>query len=98
MKKSKINTFIKRLLAITILYLVLILGIYLYIVWLFTPLKTDILSNAEQVSILRTEMEQVKGNLNVAFDEIYNLEEVTYQQSESLQDLVKEEGNRVKIN
>lgn len=96
MKKLKINSFIRKLLVITILYLVLILGIHLYIVWLLSPIKSQILSNAEQVSILRTEMEQVKGNLDVAFDQIYNLEEVTYQQSESIQGLVKEEGNKSK--
>ena len=85
---KEVKRFLKNLITIIILYLVLFVSIYLYIGYLFTPIKTDVLSSQEQVSILRGEMQDIKTYLDTTATQLYALQEESVAQAEYMQGLI----------
>lgn len=85
MKKKK---FLKSLAISTVLILLIILCHQIYITnILLKPVKANILSNTEQISILRGEMQEVKLNIGSTLIEIYDLEKELSIQREHVREL-----------
>lgn len=89
---KEVKRFLKNLITIIILYLVLFVSIYLYIGYLFTPIKTDVLSSQEQISILRGEMQDIKVYLDTTAIQLYALEQEASTQAEYIQGMIDQKA------
>lgn len=73
--------------------LVIILCCHLYVNnFLLPSLKTDILSNTEQVSILRGELQDIKSYLDTTAIQLYALQEESVAQAEYIQGLIDQKA------
>ena len=87
-----VKRFLKNLITIIILYIVLFISIYLYIGYLFAPIKTDVLSSQEQISILRGEMQDIKVYLDTTAIQLYALEQEASTQAEYIQGMIDQKA------